>query len=100
MKAYKKKTMQVAEDIIPLSQIKVQASKLLNSVHETGRSVVITQNGKPAAVVITPEEFDRLHERDSFVVAVEEGRADAKAGRVIETLELEKNFGRRYGKHR
>lgn len=98
MKVFKKKSMQVTEDIMPLSQFKVQASKVLNSLHETGRSVVITQNGKPSAVVITPEEFDRLREREEFVAAVEEGRADAKAGRTTGTPELEKHFDRRYGK--
>jgi prevent-host-death family protein len=98
MKAYKKKMMQVTEDIIPLSQFKAQASKALKSLRETGRSIVITQNGKPSAVVITPEEFDRLREREEFVAAVEEGRADAKAGRTIGTQELEKRFDRRYGK--
>ena len=74
MKAYKKKTMQVTEDIIPLSQFKAHASKVLNGLNETGRSVVITQNGKPSAVVITPEEFDRPREREDFVASVEEGR--------------------------
>lgn len=98
MKAIRKKPMQVTEDIIPLSQFKVQASKVLNSLHETGRSVVITQNGKPSAVVVTPEEFDRLREREDFVAAVEEGRADLKAGRVAATKDLEKTLDRRFGK--
>ncbi len=100
MKALNKRALQVANDIMPLSQFKVQASKVLNSLHETGRSVVITQNGKPSAVVITPEEFDRLHEREEFVAAVAEGRTDAKSGRTIETKELEKSLDRRFGKYR
>ena len=100
MRAYKKKAIQITEDIIPLSQFKVQASKVLHSLHETGRSVVITQNGKPSAVVITPEEFDRLHERDEFIAAVQEGRSDIQAGDVTETGVLEKSFDHRYGKRR
>lgn len=80
MKVYKKQVMRINEDIMPLSQFKAQASKVLNSLSETGRSVVITQNGKPSAVVMTPEQFDRLSERQEFISAIEEGRADAKTG--------------------
>lgn len=98
MTAIKKKTMQITEDIIPLSQFKVQASKVLSHLHETGRSVVITQNGRPSAVVMTPEEFDRLREREDFIAAVDEGRSDAKSRRTVETRDLEKSMDRQFGK--
>ena len=98
MTAIKKKAMQIAEDIIPLSQFKVQASKVLSQLHETGRSVVITQNGRPSAVVLTPEEFDRLREREDFIAAVDEGRSDAKSRRTTETKSLEKSMDRQFGK--
>ena len=98
MRAYKKKEMQITEDIIPLSQFKTQASKVLHSLHETGRSVVITQNGRPSAVVITTEEFDRLRERENFMAAVDEGRADTNAGRVVLTKALEQELDKRFGK--
>jgi PHD/YefM family antitoxin component YafN of YafNO toxin-antitoxin module len=59
--------------------------------------VIITRNGKPAAVLSTPEEFDRLRERAHFVQSVEEGLADSKAGRVVPhgrlRRELEEDFG-------
>jgi predicted transcriptional regulator len=35
-------------------------------------------------VIITLEDFDRLHEHDRFVAAVREGLADSEAGRVID----------------
>ena len=92
--------MQVTDDIMPLSEFKTQASKILGSIKATGRSVVITQNGKPAAVVITPEEFDRLREREEFMAAVDEGRGDAKAGRVTTTAKVEEGLDRRFGKAR
>ncbi|MBI4924761.1 MAG: type II toxin-antitoxin system Phd/YefM family antitoxin [Bdellovibrio sp.] len=98
MRLYRKQDIQVTEDIIPLSQFKVQASRVLHSLHETGRSIVITQNGKPSAVVVTPEEFDRMRERENFMLAVEEGRADIRAGRVIKTKTLEQELDKRFGK--
>ena len=98
MRAYKRVEMQVTEDIISLSQFKTQASKVLRSLHETGRSVVIVQNGKPSAVVMTTEEFDRLRERENFMAAVDEGRADARAGKIKQTKALEQELDKRFGK--
>ena len=93
-----RKKIYIAEDIIPLSEFKIHASKVLNSIRETGRAVVITQNGKPAGVLISAEEFDRMREREEFVSAVEQGREDAEAGRVEPTTKIEKELDRRYGK--
>jgi prevent-host-death family protein len=60
------KQIHISEDIVPLGEFKSQASKLLRQLRETGRPVIITQNGRPSAVMITPEEFDRLIERDYY----------------------------------
>jgi PHD/YefM family antitoxin component YafN of YafNO toxin-antitoxin module len=49
---------------------------------ETGHPLVITQNDKAAGVLLSPAEFDELSERARFVVAVNEGLADAEAARV------------------
>lgn len=78
------KPMQVSEDILPIGEFKAQVSRVLRKLHEAQRPIVITQNGKPTAVLITPEEFDRLREHDRFLEAVREGLADSEAGRVVE----------------
>lgn len=80
--------LQVAEDILPLEEFKTRASQVLRKLREVQRPIVITQNGKPSAVLITPEEFDRLREHDCFIEAVYEGLADSEAGRVIDDKEL------------
>ena len=49
---------------------------------------MITQNGRPAAVLLTPDAFDRLGERARFLEAVREGLADSEAGRVLDDKEL------------
>ncbi|HSL82115.1 MAG TPA: type II toxin-antitoxin system prevent-host-death family antitoxin, partial [Thermoanaerobaculia bacterium] len=55
---------------------------------EEGCSVVITQHGRPAGVLVSPEEYDRLREHDRFLEAVHQGLADAEAGRTISDEEL------------
>lgn len=82
------KTLQIAEDIVPLADFKAQASRLFRRLQDGQRPLVITQNGKPAGVLITPEEFDRIQEREGFVEAVREGLADSAADRLIDDEDL------------
>jgi PHD/YefM family antitoxin component YafN of YafNO toxin-antitoxin module len=51
--------------------------------------VVITQNGKPAAVLITPEEYDEVQEHRRFLSAIQEGLDDVTAGRTFSDEELD-----------
>ena len=80
--------LRVSEDVLPLGEFKTQASKALRRVRESQRPIVITQNGRPAAVLLSPEEFDRLTERERFLTAVRDGLADAKAGRLVDDDDL------------
>lgn len=83
------KPLNVADDIIPLARFKAQASQVFKRLHEEQRPVVITQNGKPAAVLITPEEFDQVQEHQRFLDAVRSGLDDVEAGRVIGDEDLD-----------
>lgn len=82
-------TLSISEDILPLGQFKAHASRLLNGLKASNRPLVITQNGKPAAVVLSPAEFDRLTAQAHFVAAVQAGLEDERAGRVIDDAELD-----------
>ena len=82
------RAIKVAEDIVPVGEFKGHAARWLRHAAETGQPVVITQNGKPAGVLVSPTEYDRLTERERFVESVALGLADAEAGRTMETKEL------------
>jgi prevent-host-death family protein len=89
--------VRVSEDIVPVSDFKAQAADWLKRVAETGQPLVITQNGRAAGVLISPAEFDRLNERARFVAAVEEGLADADAGRLRDHVEVAERLQKRFG---
>jgi antitoxin YefM len=74
--------VRISEDFVPISEFKAQAADWLRKLDELHAPVVVTQNGKPAGVLLSPRAFDELTERARFVSAVEEGIADAEAGRV------------------
>ena len=46
----------------PLSEAKSQLSSLVEQVRALGEQVMITRNGRPAAVLISAEEFERWKE--------------------------------------
>ena len=91
------KPISIQDDIIPIGEFKTHASRVMRKLRDSGRPVVITQHGRPAGVLVTAAEFDRLTERDRFIAAVNEGLADSNAGRVISDDELTAEFDRRYG---
>jgi prevent-host-death family protein len=76
------RALRVSENFVPVSELKAQAADWLRKIGETGAPVVVTQNGRPAAVLLSPRAFDELTDRARFVSAVSEGLADADAGRV------------------
>lgn len=47
---------------LPLSEAKMKLSGLLDSIEMTDEEVVITKNGRPAAVLVSPDEFESWRE--------------------------------------
>ena len=43
---------------LSLSEAKMKLSKLVDTVSTTDEEVVITKNGRPAAVLVSPDEFE------------------------------------------
>ena len=84
------KAVQIAKDIVPIAEFKAQSASWLERVRASGQPVVITQNGKPAGVLISPEEFDRIqHQNTEFVRSeIRAGEAAIAAGRLHSSEEV------------
>ena len=74
--------LQVRRDIVPIGDLKVHAASLLKQAREARRPIVITQHGRPAGVLLSPGEYDRLTEKLRFLEKLCQGLADSSAGRV------------------
>ena len=92
--------MKLTRDIQSLSVFKRDTSKFLKQMKKTGQPIVLTVNGKAAAVVVDPdsyEEYLRDKDRRETIAAVKRGIADMKAGRTKPAeqvfRELEDRFG-------
>jgi antitoxin YefM len=82
------KNISVADDIIPIGEFKTRISKWINKSRKTKHPIILTQNGKPAAVVLTPADFDQLQELRQFTESISRGLADADEGKLLNTHEL------------
>ena len=47
---------------VPLSEAKAKLSRLLDSVEGRDEEIVITRNGRAAAVLVSPEDFESWKE--------------------------------------
>ncbi len=47
---------------ISVSEAKMKLSALVDSVNQTDEEVVITKNGRPVAVLVSPDEFESRRE--------------------------------------
>ena len=86
------KPITISQNIVSLSDFKNKASKMVNEIRRSRRPVVITQNGKAAAVLISPSDYDLLSEQMRFVDAVNRGLADVKDGRILSDEDLSKEL--------
>lgn len=50
------------EDVLPLSEIKARLSEVVDRVETHHERVTLTRNGRPAAVLISPEDLDALED--------------------------------------
>ena len=80
-------------ETLSLSEAKMKLSELIDRVQSTDAEVVITKNGRPAAVLVSPDEFDGWRETiaiqsDADMMAeIRKGLSDLKRKSKVYTLE-------------
>jgi antitoxin YefM len=84
------KAISISNDIVPIAEFKTNISKWFKTLQTSGHPLVITQNSKPAGVLLSAADYDDLVYRKSFLDSVEKGIADVENGRAQTTDELRK----------
>ena len=93
--------VRISADFMTVAGFKAQVSQVIRELGERRRrQVVVTHQGKPAAVVISAEDYDRIQERERFLTAVARGMADLTAGRVVAHDDVVAEFERRWRENR
>jgi len=83
------KTISITNDIVPIAEFKAGISRWFKSLKSTGQPVIITQNGKPAGVLLSPEDYDELVYKKSFLDSIGRGIADAESGKTYRTEQVQ-----------
>jgi antitoxin YefM len=85
--------------MIPFTEARARLSELVDEVESRHEHVVITRNGRPAAVVISLAEYEALEETleilqdEELLRALRESDDDVKAGRVSTLDEVRRELG-------
>jgi prevent-host-death family protein len=48
--------------VLPISEVKARLPELVTGVEDRGEEIVVTRKGKPAAVLVSHAEYERLKE--------------------------------------
>lgn len=74
--------MEVAKSYRPISYLKTNTADVAKEIAETSASVVITQNGMPAFVCVSMEEYYQTQETNALVKLINLGKREIEKGKV------------------
>lgn len=82
-----------SEDVIPLSDLKVNPGKVIRRTNDTHRPILLTSRGRGVAVVQGLEDYEKTIEELRFIKAIAEGLADIRKGDTLSLDEARKALG-------
>ncbi len=75
-------SMSITEDIKSVSDLKKKTNEIFKQMHCTGRPIIVTVNGKPDAVLLDVEVFEKKLKALNIAVLLNEAETEVKAGRI------------------
>lgn len=82
-----------SEDVVPLSDLKVNPGKVVGRAQDTHRPILLTSRGRGIAVVQGLEDYERTAEELRFVKAVVQGLVDVREGNTLSLDDARKALG-------
>ncbi len=82
-----------SEDVIPLTDLKVNPGRVIKHVTDVHRPVLLTSRGRGVAVVQSVTDYEAAEEERAFMRAVVAGLADLEAGRELSLADAKARLG-------
>jgi prevent-host-death family protein len=82
-----------SEDVVPLSDLKVNPGKVVSHANDTHRPILLTSRGRGVAVVQALKDYEHDTEERAFMQGVVKGLMDIEEGREISLSEAKKRLG-------
>lgn len=70
-------------EVVPVTDFRADLARWIRRIEKTGRPVILTQQGKAAAVLVTPNALDELEEERELVRKVLRGLTEVRAGKLV-----------------
>lgn len=82
-----------SEDIVPLSDMKMNPGRVVNQVDKTHRPVLLTNRGRGVAIVQSLKDYEAETDERSFLRGVVQGLMDLEEGREMDLVDVKKRLG-------
>jgi prevent-host-death family protein len=82
-----------SEDIVPISDLKINPGRIVNQIDKTHRPVLLTSRGRGVAVVESLRDYGAKAEEQTFLRGVVEGLIDIEEGREVSLTDVKKRLG-------
>ena len=87
----------ITDDIKPIKELEDDAMQVMRQMHDTGRPIVLTVNGKADAVLMDAREYERIMQALAMMKLLLIAEDDVKAGRVSDASAFFEEFRRDKG---
>ena len=81
-----------SEDIVPISDLKVNPGRIIRQVQEVHRPVLLTNRGRGVAVMQALRDYESDAEERAFMKAVIMGIVDLEEGRELSLADVKKHL--------
>jgi prevent-host-death family protein len=92
-------SINLKEDIKPISYIKTNAADMMKYVNEHKSSIVITQNGEAKAVLVDIESYQAMLDAFNLLKMIQLAEKDVKAGKVKDSDQVFSELKERFKKN-
>ena len=85
-------SVSITQDIKSVTDLKKRTNEIFRQIHQTGRPVIITVNGRPDAVLIDAEIFEKKLKALNLGSLLSEAESDISAGKIRPVGEFLEEF--------
>ncbi|VAX38049.1 Prevent host death protein, Phd antitoxin [hydrothermal vent metagenome] len=82
-----------SQDVIPLSDLKINPGKVANQTKDTHRPILLTSRGRGIAVMQGLEDFENHEEERAFIKAIAQGLLEVKEGKEQTVDDVKRKLG-------
>ncbi len=91
----------VMDKTLPLANVKAHLSEIIDQVQSEHDRVIVTRNGRPVAVILSPDDLEAIEEtldilsEPGALEEIQQARAELDAGDFVTADELRARFTKR-----